>query len=102
MSNTASFAYNPDNLNVAGSYDAVAVIEHEISEALGRISYLGSENFEGNPLYSIMDLFRYTSPGVHDLDPTAGYFSVDGQHLLYEHNDPSNGGDARDWDPERG
>ena len=90
-----NFTYDPNNRAVSGAYDAIGVLEHEISEALGRVSYLGASTANG--FYSPLDLFRYASPGVRDLTNTAGYFSVDGQNMLMAYNDPSNGGDAGDW-----
>ena len=97
LSSTASFSYDANNRAVSGSYDAIGVLEHEISETLGRVSYLGTGTFEGYTLYSPMDLFRYASAGVRDLTNTAGYFSIDGQTMVSAYNDPSNGGDAGDW-----
>ncbi len=97
LSSQYSFTYDPNNRAVPGSYDAIGVLEHEISEAIGRIGYLGTATFEGYSLYTPLDLFRYLSAGVHDLTPTAGYFSADGQTMLLPYNDPSNGADAADW-----
>jgi hypothetical protein len=31
--------------------------------------------------YTALDLFRYTSPGMRDLRPGAGSFSIDGQTM---------------------
>ena len=97
LSSSSNFTFDPNNRAVSGEYDAIGVAEHEISEALGRISYLGTGTFEGYSLYSALDLFRYSSSGVHSLTYAAGYFSVDGQNMLDAYNDPSNGGDAGDW-----
>ncbi|QUD89093.1 VCBS repeat-containing protein [Phenylobacterium montanum] len=97
LSSSASFTYDPNARVVSGSYDAIGVLVHEITEALGRTSDLGTGKFEGYTLYSEMDMFRYSSSGVHQLSNTAGYFSVDGHTMLLPYNDPSNGGDAGDW-----
>ncbi len=97
LSSTAPFSFDPTNRAIAGDYDAIGAMEHEISEALGRISYLGQSAFDGFTLYSPLDLFRYSSPGVHDLKAQAGFFSVDGQNLLLEYNNPHTGDDGGDW-----
>lgn len=87
------FTYDPNNRAVAGDYDAIGTIEHEITEVMGRVGYLGANNVG----YSPLDLFRYSSAGVHATTPGAGYFSVDGQTMLTAYNNPLNGGDATDW-----
>ncbi|WP_420382137.1 NF038122 family metalloprotease [Novosphingobium sp.] len=96
LSDTAAFNYTPNSQAVAGDYDPVGALEHEISEVLGRISGLGQTTDGGAPLYTAMDLFRYSSAGVRDLTPASGYFSVDGKSLLLQFNNPGNGGDAGD------
>jgi hypothetical protein len=97
LSSSVNFTYDPNNRWVAGTYDAVGAIEHEISEVLGRISYLGDSRFNGFRLYAPLDIFRYSAAGVHTVAYSGGYFSVDGQHLLYPFNDPNNGADGGDW-----
>ncbi|MGH6987792.1 MAG: NF038122 family metalloprotease [Caulobacteraceae bacterium] len=87
------FTFDPNNRSVPGEFDAIGALEHEMSEVLGRISNLGMEGQGYNPL----DLFRYSAPGVRDLVPAAGWFSINGQTLLMPYNDPTNGGDAGDW-----
>ena len=62
--------------------DVVDTIEHEISEgAMGRVGGLGDQN----SVWSTMDLFRYSSPGVRDLtdgrDGKTTYFSSNGSTL---------------------
>jgi hypothetical protein len=79
-----------------GAFDAVAIAAHEISEVMGRLGSVGS--IFGSNIYSALDLFRYSSSGVHDVTPTSGYFSVDGGHTnLGNYNNPAAGGDAADW-----
>jgi autotransporter passenger strand-loop-strand repeat protein len=91
----------------AGEHDAVAAIEHEISEGgLGRIG--GSVSSSGTASNAIMDLFRYSAPGQVDdtfgQDGKAAYFSINGAALLTEFHDPvntsgvSDGADSADWD----
>ena len=95
LNSSLAYFYNQQS-PVAGQYDAVSTLEHEISEGMGRIGGAG-ENF-----YSLTDLFRYSSPGVHSITggPTSEYFSVDGNTLLLRYNNPKNvSGDAADWNP---
>ncbi|MGC2411790.1 MAG: NF038122 family metalloprotease, partial [Stellaceae bacterium] len=108
---TGSFN-NPDgdigfskSLFSGGAPDAgfLGVVEHEISEVMGRSSWLGSGiNPTGD--YSVMDLFRYAGSGVRQLSASGNpsYFSLDnGKTNLYNWNNPSNalgdGGDLGDW-----
>ena len=97
LSSAVQFSYDPNNRAVAGDYDAVGTLEHEMTEIMGRVGSLGSSF--GSNVYTPLDLFRYSSPGVRDLTPGPGNFSVDGQTMLTAYNDPTNGGDAADWDP---
>jgi hypothetical protein len=98
VSSKLPLTWDQNNRSVPGAYDAVGAIEHEISEVLGRISYLGgSGSFNGFKLYAPLDLFRYSSPGVHTVAYGPGSFSVDGQTLLLPFNNPNNGGDGGDW-----
>ncbi len=86
--------------------DAVAVLEHEISEgAMGRIGSLG---FDGP--WAPMDLFRFTASSQRDFtggqDGVATYFSPDGTNVatgLQNHNSINSSGtddgfDLSDWD----
>jgi hypothetical protein len=99
ISSSFPFAYNPANRAVSGQYDAIGVLEHEITEDLGRVESLGTYVSIGNVGgYTPLDLFRYASPGVRDLTPGPGYFSINsGQTNLDTFNNPTNGNDAGDW-----
>ena len=95
LSSSASFTYDPSNRAVSGEYDAVGVLEHEISEVMGRLKSLGT--YFGSGVYTAMDLFRYGSAGTRVLSPGPGYFSIDGGNTdLVQFNDPTHGGDAGD------
>lgn len=93
ISSTYAMDWDPTNRAVAGQYDAVGVLEHEITEVMGRTGSLGTNSGAYTPL----DLFRYTSAGVRDLIPGAGNFSINGQTMLQAFNNPLTGGDATDW-----
>lgn len=95
ISSLAPLDLDPNNRGVAYEYDAIGVIEHEITEVMGRVGRLNA----GGAGYTPLDLFRYTSAGLRDLTPAFGYFSLNGQTLLAAYNNPTTGGDAADWDP---
>jgi hypothetical protein len=93
-----AFTFDPNNRAVAGKMDAIGVLEHEISEDLGRRGGMGT--YDGTNVFLPLDLFRYTAPGVTQYRPTAAvnaYFSADGKTLQTEYNNPIGGGDAVDW-----
>ena len=52
----------------AGYFDAVGALEHEISAVMGRVDAVGSAYGAG--LYTPLDLFRYSAPGVHATSAT--------------------------------
>ncbi len=92
LSISLPFTYGTTNAVTPDTTHAFGVVEHEITEVMGRTDDLGAGGD-----YTPLDLFRYTSPGERDLTPAAGYFSVNGTDLLALFNDPSNLGDAGDW-----
>lgn len=101
LNSDLSWDFNPYNRAVPGEYDAIAALEHEMSEGgMGRIGSMGTYIASG--VWTPLDLFRYSAPGVRQLTPNAGvnaFFSINGQQLLTEYNNPTNGGDATDWFP---
>ena len=97
LNSTGSYTFDPNNRAVSGEYDAIGILEHEITEVLGRTAGLGLGQSDATNIYSPMDLFRYASAGVRDLTPEAAFFSVDGTNLLDQWNNPLNGGDGGDW-----
>jgi hypothetical protein len=97
LSNSLMLTFDPNNRAVSGDYDAIGVLEHEMTEVMGRVESLGT--YGGTNEYSPLDLFRYASNGVPDLTPGPGYFSInDGVTNLDQFDNPTNGGDAGDWD----
>ncbi|MFI4933945.1 MAG: NF038122 family metalloprotease [Caulobacterales bacterium] len=88
LSSGAPFTYDPNNRGVSGEYDAIGTLEHEISEVLGRVSFLGQPSAPNTPL----DLFRH---GPLDQNPT--FFSTDGHTNLIGFNATGGDGDPGDW-----
>jgi hypothetical protein len=96
---SSQYPMNYAQSGISGNqFDAVGALEHEISEVMGR---MGSEGaLFGSNVYTPLDLFRYSGPGVRDLAPGPGYFSVNGGATnLGAYNNPNFGGDASDWTP---
>jgi len=94
---SASWDFNVNSTPSSGQYDFIAVAEHEISEVLGRDSFL-------NNTVSEMDLFRYSANGVRDLTPSPpsgysqAYFSINGGATDLDNWNPTPGnGDLGDW-----
>src|SRR5215471_1152332 len=75
---TATFTFDPNNRSVPGAYDFFGLVDHELTEVMGRYGY--GQNGTGQR-DSPIDLFRYSS-GVLNLTPAFGgpanYFSIDG------------------------
>src|SRR6516225_6970316 len=106
IASNQTWSFSPTATPAANQFDIVGALEHEFSEVLGRISWDGSSDPYVNnaPSYSIMDLFRYSSPGVCQLSATSSpaYFSTDnGNSVDYYWNTYANGfdldGDLGDW-----
>jgi hypothetical protein len=83
-------------------YYMIGTIEHEISEVMGRVAMDGTNAINNTPSYTLMDMFRYSAPGVHQTtDGNPAYFSTDnGNHVYYYWNNPALAkGDLGDWAP---
>jgi autotransporter-associated beta strand protein len=96
---TQPFTFDPANRQVPGTFDFIAVSEHEISEIMGRIAIEGF-NFFGQADYIPGDLFRFTGAGVRKTTATGSgvYLSIDsGATNLKTYNQSGNGGDIGDW-----
>jgi hypothetical protein len=94
------WTYDPNNRNVAGSYDFIGVALHEYTEIMGRTSIMGDDIGTGTPTYIEFDLFHYTSAGTRGLNKGPNrFFSFDnGTSLLKAFNDfNANMGDLQDW-----
>jgi len=95
------FSYTPNATPASDQYYFVGVVEHEISEDMGRVSLLNDQPYN----YSPIDLFRYSSPGVRDLTTggagSTAYFSINnGTTNLGTWNNRTSNGDLADWYPE--
>ena len=60
FSSATSWDFNPNGRGVAGEYDIIGTIEHEITEVMGRSAGLNDPAGSG---YTVLDLFRYSAPG---------------------------------------
>ena len=104
-STASDWSFDPTAIPAPGLYYLVGTIEHEITEVMGRNSYLGLNNVAEhyNNGWTLPDLFRFASPGVRQLTPgpghTTAYFSIDnGNTDLGTWNNHVARGDLADWD----
>jgi hypothetical protein len=85
---------------LGGQFYIVGVLEHELSEVMGRTSLIHAAGE-----YSVMDLYRYQAAGVRQTGiGDASYFSIDsGQTNLGSWNNAQiASGDLGDWAPSAG
>lgn len=78
--------------------DLQAVIQHEISEVMGRIGMEG-QTISGHKTYTPLDLFDFSSSNHLELSGSGGYFSTNNgtTHLGNFNNASAYGGDIADW-----
>jgi hypothetical protein len=101
ISSAFSWDFSPTATPTASQYYLIGVLEHEITEVMGRVSDL---DYGPGDYYTIADLYRYSSPGVHDVSSggtgSTAYFSIDnGVTNLGSWNNNPNKGDLGDWYP---
>ena len=99
FSNSVSWDYTTATPS-ANQFYLIGTIEHEITEVMGRMSMVDSQPSS----YSLMDLYRYSAPGVRSTSVggagSTAYFSVDnGVTKLGTWNNNPNNGDLGDWYP---
>ncbi len=102
FSSSVDWSYAPNVTPAANAYYFIGVVEHEITEVLGRVSF---PDYPGDSNPGLMDLFRYSASGVRDLTPappqpySAAYFSINGgvTDLGNWNTDPNQ--DFGDWAP---
>ncbi len=96
-----NWTFDPANRAVSGKYDFIGVVEHEISEVMGRQGITGGNLGNGGPDFDPLDLFRYTAAGVRGASNNGAgvYFSTNGgvTNLITYNNAASNGLDTADW-----
>ena len=96
-----TFTFDPLNRAVAGKYDFIGIVEHEISEVMGRAHGLGGNFGSGiySSVYEPFDLFRFTARNAPTVDPnsTGVYFSLDSGATNIRRFYGSPDGDLSDW-----
>ena len=93
--NTSNYTFNPANSVASGTYDFVAVAQHELEEVLGRISGLNSTT---PPFATALDLYRYSATGQHSFSyNSAAYLSTNGGATDLGNYNNTGGGDRGDW-----
>jgi membrane-bound inhibitor of C-type lysozyme len=98
FSNIYPFTYDPNNRAVAGEYDFIGVVEHEFTEDMGRIDLFGEDIGDTPNSYSLLDLYHYTSSGVHTYTGTTlNYLSVNGGTTALDYFNSNPNGDLGDW-----
>jgi hypothetical protein len=91
----SSVSWDWDNSNgvTPGSYDVFGVILHEMTENLGRFSFV-----DGVSTISQQDLFRFSSSGTHQYTTgSPAYFSINNGASNLGNWNTTNGGDYGDW-----
>lgn len=95
------FSYAAGVTPPSNEYYFVGVVEHEMTEVMGRVSLVNDQpNY-----YSLMDLYRYSASGVRDLTASqqsgsTSYFSINnGATNLGTWNNVASNGDLGDWYP---
>lgn len=95
---TATYTFDPNNRAVPGAYDFLGLVDHEITEVMGRYGF--GQNGAG-ARDSPIDLFRYSAVAVRDLSPAYGgaanYFSIDGGVTGINTFNTACCGDLSDW-----
>lgn len=100
VSSSAPWDFTPNATPTSSEYYLVGVLEHEITETMGRVSYLDN----GDAYYGVADLYRYSAPDVRSDMPgsrsSTAYFSTDqGATNLGGWNNQLSNGDLADWYP---
>lgn len=91
----ANWTFDDTNGVARGTFDLVGTFMHEMSEVLGRFSFLDQGSTRG----TVLDFFRYSSQGVLNAQTgVPAYLSIDGgANSVAQFNSDMNQGDAGDW-----
>ena len=93
FSSSSTWDFDRTNGISAGAYDFYGVVLHEITEVLGRMSFVDDPS-----LISLQDFFRFSGLGAHVYDTSAtAYFSIDNGATNLGNWDTSGNGDYGDW-----
>ena len=90
-----SWSFSPTAVPGSNQYYLVGVLEHEITEVMGRLSYLDQPG-----QYGVLDLYRFAAPGIQQTGTgSPAYFSLDGgtTNLATFNNSQLAAGDLGDW-----
>lgn len=93
LNSTKNFSWTQSSPIATGTFDAVGVLLHEMTEVMGRY-----RQSSGNPgLHSPLDLLSYSAPGVREWNYNPCYFSFN-QGTTIVNNFNANGSfDSMDW-----
>ncbi len=93
-----SWQYNAAG-TTATQFNLQAVVQHELTEVMGRVSMEGTATYSGHKTYTPLDLFDFTAQGTLALSNAGGYFSNNNgatQQGVFN-NAKQYGGDIADW-----
>lgn len=101
LNSSLAYTFDVNNRAVAGKYDAIGALEHEISEALGRIAGIdGFSNDTGQTSATLdspypLNFFRYSGGIALSSSYSSSFFSLDGHRMLMSMGESQS--DLGDW-----
>jgi hypothetical protein len=98
LSSAYSVTYDNTAGIAGGTYDFAGVVQHEVTQVMGRMMLTGSTIGSTPSSYSLLDLMHYSAAGVQVFsNSTPGYFSIDGGTTNLAAFNTAAGGDPGDW-----